>query len=121
MSVADTILEQLGGNKFVAMTGSKNFVSGGSSLSMKLAGNKSRANRLKITLTALDDYTMEFIRITKPRVEIDESKIKSLQEIGEGAVTFVPGKLEKIETVSGVFCDQLQEVFTRVTGLDTSL
>jgi len=40
MSIAETILGQLGGTKFVAMTGSKNFVGGKDFLSMKLAGNK---------------------------------------------------------------------------------
>lgn len=44
MRVADIILNQLGGNKFVVMTGSKNFVSDGNTLRMNLAKNCSKAN-----------------------------------------------------------------------------
>ena len=36
MTTAATILEQLGGNKFRAMTGAKNFLDGGSYLSFHL-------------------------------------------------------------------------------------
>ena len=36
MTIANTILEQLGGNKFIAMTGAKNFLSNGSTLRMTL-------------------------------------------------------------------------------------
>ena len=50
MSVADTILQQLGGHKFVVMTGSSHFVSDKNTLRMKLAKNKSKANKLDITL-----------------------------------------------------------------------
>ena len=60
MTIAQTILDQLGGNKFMAMTGSKNFTDCGRSLSMRLAKNASRANYLKITLNGLDTYDMEF-------------------------------------------------------------
>ena len=40
MSVARTILSQLGGNKFAAMTGAKNFVDCGDALSMRIGRNK---------------------------------------------------------------------------------
>ena len=43
MSVAATILQQLGGHKFVVMTGSSHFVSDKNTLRMKLAKNKSKA------------------------------------------------------------------------------
>ena len=36
MQVAQTILQQLGGNKFVVMTGSKNFIAGENFLRMNL-------------------------------------------------------------------------------------
>lgn len=50
MSVAETILQQLGGQRFTAMTGSKNYLADGNSLRMTLAKNHSKANRLAITL-----------------------------------------------------------------------
>lgn len=46
--VAKTILEQLGGGKFIAMTGSKDFIDLGNGLRMNLARNKTSANRLEI-------------------------------------------------------------------------
>ena len=60
MTVAQTILDQLGGNKFIAMTGSKNFLGGEKSLSMKLAKNQSGATHLRIELEPTDTYKMEF-------------------------------------------------------------
>lgn len=48
MSVANTILNQLGGNKFIAMTGSKNFIDCTTALSMHLTSNKLKAKYLKI-------------------------------------------------------------------------
>jgi len=93
--VAQTILRQLGGNKFIAMTGSKNFVSNTkeNSLTMKLTRNKLSASHLRIKLTANDDYTMEFFGRT--------------------------GTIKK--TIEGVYCDMLQDIFTEVTGLYTYL
>lgn len=42
MSVAETILQQLGGQRFTAMTGSKNYLADGNSLRMTLAKNPAR-------------------------------------------------------------------------------
>jgi len=95
-TIAETILHQLGGRRFIVMTGSKNFIAGKNSLSMKIPRNKSGANYLRITLTSMDDYTMEFISIRGT-----EMKTKKTSE--------------------GVYCDQLQDLFTYHTGLYTQL
>lgn len=55
MSVAETILQQLGGHRFTVMTGSKNYIADGNSLRMTLAKNHSKANRLTITLDEVTD------------------------------------------------------------------
>ena len=52
MSVAKTILSQLGGNKFAVMTGAKNFVDCGDALSMRIGRNSSNSNYLKISILA---------------------------------------------------------------------
>lgn len=96
MTIAATILAQLGGNKFVVMTGAKNLMSSGDALSMQLPRNSSKANRLKIRLDANDTYTMEFSRYAN----LDVKPVKS---------------------VAGVYADQLREIFTSVTGMDTAL
>lgn len=69
MSVAETILQQLGGQRFTAMTGSKNYLADGNSLRMTLAKNHSKANRLTITLDeATDTYRMRFYKYTAGRL-----------------------------------------------------
>ena len=65
MSVAKTILEQLGGNKFRMMTGAKNFVGYENGVSMKIGRNSSNSNYLKITLNSMDTYDMKFCKFTR--------------------------------------------------------
>ena len=50
--IAKTILEQIGGRRFAAMTGSKDFIDMGNGLRMSLARNKTSANRLDIIYDA---------------------------------------------------------------------
>lgn len=107
--IAATILEQLGGNRFIAFTGSKDFIAtedGG--LLMTLARNASRANRLRITLTGMDDYNMEFIRHTPWHYSTRGGQFREY-----------PEKTETVKRFDHVFCDQLQELFTDVTHLYT--
>lgn len=108
MTVANIIYNQLGGNKFVVMTGSKNFLDDGNTLRMALAKNASKANRLWITLEADDTYTMRFFKYTAPRYSTK-------------TYTFSDEKITEVRTIKGVYCDMLQELFTEVTGLYTRL
>jgi len=97
--IAKTILEQLGGNKFVVMTGAKNLTGLPNGLSFKLPGAefaKQGVNYVKITLDPSDTYTMEF-----GRTRGSEYKV--------------------INTHNDIYFDVLQEVFTRETGLETHL
>ena len=102
LPVAKTILAQLGGNKFIAMTGSKNFVGDDTSLSMKLTRNKAKATHLKITLTPMDTYDVEFLKITNPTAR---NKFQ--------------GKRAVVVKHEDIYFDSLQELFTDVTGLYT--
>ena len=92
-STAETILEQLGGNRFLVMTGSRVFSRGQHSLHLKLAPNKSGADRLIITMNSLDLYMMQFRK----------------------------GTNESVLGINGVHPDQLQEIFMEQTGLYISL
>jgi len=94
--IAQTILTQLGGNKFRVMTGSKQFIAGTNSLSMKLARNASGANYLRITLGSMDVYKMEFISIRA-------------------------GKMKTKHEFENVYCDKLVSFFESTTKLYTSL
>lgn len=101
-NTATQILNQLGGNKFLAMTGSKNVFStnNGNTLSMHLTKNKAKAKYLQITLTEMDTYTMVFSTL----------KGKKYQK-----------ELVEVANIENVYADMLQSTFTNVTGLLTYL
>lgn len=93
------ILNQLGGRRFLAMTGAKNLVYSqqqNNYLSFKIGRNKSGANYIKIVLNSMDTYDMKFIKIFKD-------------------------KMTTVAEFENIYNDQLQEIFTDVTGLYTSL
>jgi hypothetical protein len=109
-AVAEIILSQLGGNKFIVMTGSKNFINDSSTgtLRMDLVQNKSKSNKLWITLKADDTYTMRFFKYTGVRFDRKTCTMKD-------SVT------KEVKVIEGVYCDMLQDIFTDVTGLYTHL
>ncbi len=109
LTPAEIILMQLGGSKFLAMTGANHLMSDGATLSMTLPKNKSKANRLKITLDiGTDTYSMRFFRYTAPRMN---SK----------TMMFSSEKITEISKYDDVYCNQLQSIFTDVTGMYTHL
>ena len=99
--IAKTILEQIGGRRFAAMTGSKDFIDMGNGLRMSLARNKTSANRLDIIYDeGADLYNMRFYRRTFSKKTFE-------------------CRTKDIETHGGIYCDMLEEMFTMVTGLYT--
>jgi len=103
VDVAKTILEQLGGGRFIAMTGAKNLIAGAGedrSLTFRLPKSKDGINAVKITLDPSDTYTVRFFRIGDRRTAYAQTD-KSVHE--------------------DIYADMLQELFTRVTGLYTHL
>jgi hypothetical protein len=94
ISPAGIILQQLGGNRFIAMTGAKNFGFYGNTLKFQIPNRKARY--VTITLDDSDTYTMTF----KKLVRVD---------------------LVTVAEHTGVYDDMLQSTFTEVTGLYTSL
>ena len=108
--IADTILQQLGGGRFVVMTGSRDFIAIDNGLRMGLARNASKANRLEITLNGADLYDMKFYRYTPWRFSTRGGKF-----------TEYPEKITTVKEYNDVYFDQLQELFTNVTGLYTRL
>ena len=97
MSVAKTILSQLGGNKFCAMTGAKNFLDHGDALSMKIGRNSSNSNYLKITLNMMDLYDVHFSKVSKM------------------------GEEKSVKEYNNVYNDMLVEIFESHTGMYTKL
>ena len=97
MTVAKTILEQLGGNKFCVMTGAKNLGGTEDSLSMRIGRNSSNSNYLKITLNSMDMYDMEFCKLTRM------------------------GEKKSVTEYKNVYNDLMRGTFTAHTGMYTSL
>ena len=95
--VAETILKQLGGNKFRMMTGAKHLAGDENSLSMRIGRNSSNSNYLKITLNSMDTYDMEFAKVSKM------------------------GEMKSVTEYNNIYNDMLTDQFTAHTGMYTSL
>ena len=93
--IGSEILRQLGGSRFIAMTGARDFATDGDNCIFKIPRSNS-VNYVKIKLNAWDTYDLEFILIHGEKITIKKS-------------------------FEGIYNDQLQEIFTEVTGLYTSL
>jgi hypothetical protein len=100
LDTADTILQQLGGQRFIAMTGARGMVAGKNSLTFRLPRspfNQKRINAVQIELTPADTYRISFYRIS-------------------------PAVSETVIAVhDDVYCDELADVFTQETNLLTHL
>jgi hypothetical protein len=104
LEIATTILEQLGGRRFVAMTGARALTACQSGLRMKLPGNltRERINWVEVTLTPSDTYAVTFASERRPRGKAWAER-------------------KELHTFEDVYCDQLVELFEKVTGLATIL
>jgi len=98
MAVATTILEQLGGQRFQVMTGAKQFAGSITSLQFGIPGHRSAhgINKVVILLNESDLYDLTFFKIRGVKVQ-------------------------QLFQVDNVGAEQLREVFTHFTGLETSL
>jgi hypothetical protein len=110
------IAEQIGGNKFLVMTGSKFQYYGYDKLGyvylmIKLTRNQSKAQYLKIQLNGLDLYDLTFSRIKKTLTPL--AKELGIKIYNEETVI--------IKEYKDVYADMLQDIFTSVTGLYTRL
>lgn len=97
-TVAIEILKQLGGNKFLVMTGAKNLTCDNNSMGFMLSSRitKNKSSFVKITLNVMDTYDIEF---------------KSIRNF----------EVKEISKIEGVYNDQLVAIFEKETGLATSL
>jgi hypothetical protein len=93
--IARTILEQLGGGRFLAMTGARRLVALESGLMFSLPF-PSAPNKVRITLTPMDTYTVEAFRVSGTN-----AKNRGMRQ--------------------DVYAEDLQRVFTALTGLDTRM
>ena len=100
MNIAKTILEQLGDNRFIAMTGAKNFIAIDYGLQFDLPGDlhfvKDGIHTIRVHLDPTDTYTM-----------------MAFKQRGSS--------FDLMKEQSGLYWDMLQYTFTEFTGLDTYL
>lgn len=108
--IASTILQQLGGGRFLVMTGTKDLIAIDNGLKMTLARNVSKANRLEITLNGADLYDIKFYHFTPWRFSTRGGQFREY-----------PEKTTVVKEYKNCYFDQLQELFTNVTGLYTRL
>jgi hypothetical protein len=96
--IADTFLAQLGGNRFIAMTGAKMLTFGEKGeLTFRIGSGATQGiNCVKITLDADDTYTMTFYKIRGLKVTV-------------------------VKEIDMVYAEDLRRVFTVTTGFRTSL
>lgn len=94
---ATEILNQLGGKRFITMTGAKDFVYGENGIQFRIGtGAKNKINKVVIKINNSDTYDMEFWRV-------------------KGVDTF------KIAEHQHVYADMVREFFTFETGFFTTL
>ena len=98
LRIAKTILAQLGGNRFIVMTGAKQFVAIEQGLMFTLPARLAKLgiNKVRVELAASDTYTMTALKVNARQGDA----IEVLQE-------------------SGVYCDQLEQTFEDLTGVYT--
>ena len=93
---AKILLQQLGGNRFIAMTGAKNFAFDSKYMSFKIGRNSKGINFVRIGHNAKDLYDMEF-----------------------GFVSVRGIKVKK--KVKDVYADMLGQIFKKYTGMNVRL
>lgn len=95
----NAVIQQLGGRRFIAMTGAKHFVFDNEKRALAFSIGRGAAhgiNRVRVTLNAADLYNVEFFKLR-----------------GVDCVT--------VAGLSDVYAENLPENFTRITGFDTRL
>lgn len=95
--VADTILTQLGGRRFIAMTGASSFTGSPDALSFRIPRVRGIFG-VRVTLEASDTYRVEFL-----------------------GMRLNPTRVHTVRDAAGIQCDQLAAIFEDATGLRTSL
>ena len=93
---AAVLLKQLGGNRFIAMTGAKGFAFSNKYMSFKIGRNSKGINFVRIGHNAKDLYDMEFGFVSTRGIKV-KKKVKD------------------------VYADMLGTIFTKYTGMHVRL
>ena len=90
------VIKQLGGGRFIAMTGAKDFFIGPKGMVFKIGRNSKGVNYVRINLNSMDTYDVEYLSV---RAYKEKVKYKA----------------------KGIYADMLRDSFEANTGLRTSL
>ena len=93
---AAIILKQIGGNRFIAMTGAKGFAFSDKYMSFKIGRNSKGINFVRIGHNAMDTYDMEFGFVSTRGIKVKKK-------------------------VKGVYADMLGTMFKKYTGMNVRL
>ncbi|EHJ9984923.1 hypothetical protein KB976_004026 [Vibrio parahaemolyticus] len=98
LSLANTILAQLGGNRFIRMTGAKQLVAIERGLLFALPARLAKLgiNKVRIVLDPSDTYTMTTLKVDHRS-----------------------GDTIEVQHQSNVYCDMLESMFEEMTGVYT--
>ena len=103
LTVAKEILNQLGGNRFVAMTGAKHICGDEKSLRFQFMRNSGKYKGLIIMLNSMDTYDLKFWQ---------QKKVKNLPLVCSSII---------YTEINGIYNEDLQRIFTEKTRLNTHL
>ena len=97
-AICSTILAQLGGSKFLAMTGARDLLDLGNGLRCRIGKNAKKVTHFEAVLDDSDTYTVRFFQVKRRGLDVVE-----------------------LGSFSLVYADQLRQLFETETGLRTSL
>lgn len=109
--VIETMLNQIGGNKFFVMTGCNHVVydNKNNEVKMSIPKNSGKVNTLRLKYDAAADlYNMEFYKYTPGKLNTK-------------TWAWTEDKVTNEKHFTGVFADQLAKIFESVTGMYTRL
>jgi|GraSoiStandDraft_1057264.scaffolds.fasta_scaffold503352_1 hypothetical protein len=98
LTVANEILAQLGGSRFMTMTGAHSFVGDANSLTFCIRKNRSKASMMRVTLLGDDTYRVEAFRIASQNYTVNT-----------------------VASHDGIQAETLAPVFTLITGQEVRL
>jgi hypothetical protein len=104
--IANTIYQQIGGNKTKVMIGMKNLIAIENGLQFDFKMCK-KANKCQIVLNGMDLYDVKFFKFYPRRLNNPENTMEDICPM--------------VHEVNDVYNDQLIDIFEKFTGLATKL
>jgi len=94
LEVAYTILQQLGGARRLSlMTGARDFLGDGKSLTFRIGKNPRGANKVRVTLDPSDTYTVEVFKIRGGTVKA----------LGSASDVYAEALVRNVESLTGLY------------------